>query len=751
MREWTLIEEGEVDVDRRHLVQSSQQAIRWVDEALVELITNSDDAYRKLEDPKGKIIIEVSRRRKNSSTILAKDRAGGMTLSELKEKILRYGAYHAYEKSRAFMGRGAKDIASLGLATFDSIKDGLISRVQIFSDFRKKIMKPELASNSDYDEFGVRQGKGGTRVTLELKKGVRLPKHEGLRRDLERYPPLRNLIQQREVVLVDTVGKKKDTLRYNKPEGELVLEEPWLLPEPYKGAIANLQIWKAPMELPSELQEGIIISDDYAVHEVTRFAPDLDQDPIGRRLFGELHCSYIRDLQLDFEERRKNGEEPLEHNPVDIVDPTRRKGLDQDHPLVKKLYVWGEGYLRLVVDELKAIEREKAKPVVSDETKRRLKEFSKAVADHFKKRLEEETLGVSTSEQEATLNREGVLLNPQFQRIAVGEIRRMGYTVLSLADEEDPEKVKVETDSEFLRVFPQNPRLSRQKKNPDRLTAYFEIEGVEPSEEVTLKVIHKLYPIIPPISRTLRIEEAEDPFAQYQYGLFFENQNYTVRNNGTRTLSFIAKGRKFRGVDWTSRDLVESSNPEAVVVLDGRNLKVEEPSKDVWKGKLRVEGRGIGSSSTITLSIATKTGPEITSASVNVVEKEESHVSIQIDLVNEDGGAWRAQWDRENQNRLKVFLKHPTLSRYLGTESQNYPGQEQPHFRILLAEVVAEKVVERILEKRREIEPRLYEEIPYNFLQNDEMAKFLPIAHKVMISDIDAARLVKEIASLNGE
>ena len=87
MREWTVIGEGEVDVDRRHLVQSSQQAIRWVDEALVELITNSDDAYRKLEDPKGKIIIEVSRRRKNSSTILAKDRAGGMTLSELKEKM----------------------------------------------------------------------------------------------------------------------------------------------------------------------------------------------------------------------------------------------------------------------------------------------------------------------------------------------------------------------------------------------------------------------------------------------------------------------------------------------------------------------------------------------------------------------------------------------------------------------------------------------------------------------------------------
>ena len=54
-RGWTVGEEKDVEVDRRHLKMQSAQAIRSVLDALVELITNSDDAYRGLGDEKGKI------------------------------------------------------------------------------------------------------------------------------------------------------------------------------------------------------------------------------------------------------------------------------------------------------------------------------------------------------------------------------------------------------------------------------------------------------------------------------------------------------------------------------------------------------------------------------------------------------------------------------------------------------------------------------------------------------------------------
>ena len=53
VREWTTLEERTVEVDPRHLKMQSAQAIRSVVEALVELVTNSDDAYGRIGDTAG--------------------------------------------------------------------------------------------------------------------------------------------------------------------------------------------------------------------------------------------------------------------------------------------------------------------------------------------------------------------------------------------------------------------------------------------------------------------------------------------------------------------------------------------------------------------------------------------------------------------------------------------------------------------------------------------------------------------------
>lgn len=543
---------------------------------------------------------------------------------------------------------------------------------------------------------------------------------------------------------MDAKTQQETLLRYTPPEGELIVDELLNFQPPYEGAVAKLQIFKAPTELATELQEGVIVCDEYAVHQVTRFSPDVDQNPVGRRFFGRLECNYIRTLQLQFEEFRKRGGKPQEYNPVDIVDPTRRRGLDREgHLFVKKLFNWAEELLRKAVEQVKREEGERKRGVVSEETKKRRKDLSKAVAQHLKERLEDETLKPRTPEQEATLHTEGVLLNPQFQRIAVGETRRMGYTVVSFGKAEDPQHVTVEVDGEGLKVTPAKPLLKPQRRNPDRLTAYFEVEGVSPKEKVTLTVRHT-HELIAPVSRTLEVVAAKDPYPNLPHGVFFEKQNYTVHDNGTRTLVFLAKGRRFRTVNWVSRDLVETTNPDAIAIMRGNTLKVESVSNDVWRGEVQVRGRGIGNRSRITLSIPTKDGRETTNATVEVVDKEEPlEVSIQIEIVPDSGGQWRAAWDRDKPYLLKIYGIHPILARYRGPEEDGYPGEKQPHCKILIAEIVAEKVVQRILEERIESNPRLFEEPnAFFFLHSDEMTSFLPIAHKIMISDSDAKKLV---------
>jgi DNA topoisomerase VI subunit B len=196
MSEWEIQEEGALDVDIRHLKMQSAQAIRSVQDALVELITNSDDAYGKMGETEAGVVIRVTRKRRSTPSVIeVRDRAGGMTLEEMKNKILRYGGFDAPLASRGYMGRGAKDIVALGNVVFESVKDGWVSRVEISKDFQKKVMKPARASENHYKDYGIKPGRGGTRVTLELAK-AHVPHHDTLCRDLQRQFALRDILQR---------------------------------------------------------------------------------------------------------------------------------------------------------------------------------------------------------------------------------------------------------------------------------------------------------------------------------------------------------------------------------------------------------------------------------------------------------------------------------------------------------------------------------------------------------------------------
>jgi len=743
-REWTTHKVRQIEVDRRNIKMQAAQAIRGVLDALVELITNSDDAYAQIGNKKGKIIIEVARERgKRAGVITVKDRAGGMTLDEMESKIIKYGGFYAGKHARGYMGRGAKDIVALGYATFESIKDECFNRIELDSEFEANIKKSVRPNKEDYKILGLRQGKGGMTVTLEVDKRHKLPQHDTLVRELQSHYALRDILQHREVRLIHKRTRKQSVLRYTNPEGELFYEDDLLFEAPYEQARAKLRLFKAPQDLPSDSQEGIIVTDGRAIHQVTRFAPDLEEDAIARQFFGRLECSYIRDIQLEFEKRRSAGEEQLEHNPVDIVDPNRRRGLDRNnHPFVMKLFDWAENILRTVVAEVREEKGDTEKKVANEQTRKRLKSLSEAVAEHLKSRVEEETLSPRTPEQEAALQNEGVLLNPQFNRMERGETRRLGYTVISFGPVDDPDHVSVILNGDRLQVNPTEPKLRPQRRMPDRLTAYFEVTALGPAGEAEFTVSHP-NELISPVTRKLEITEPRDPYAEVQYGLFFKNQNYTVHNNGVRTLTFLARGRRFRGVTWEDKNLIQSSKPEVVPILRGNALSVEEVSKDIWKGEAQVRGHGVGKASIVSLSIVAKEGLETANTRVKVVAKDEpAKVSIDISLVPEKGGQLRAAWDRDNPNLLKVYAEHTTLSRYLGSYEEDYPGQKLPHFKVLLAEIVADKVAQRVLQARVDANPRLFVDTNnFFFLYSAEMTAFLPVAHKIMISDADVARL----------
>ena len=74
----------------RHGYFTAQHSIRDVYDALVELITNSDDSYGQEPKQEGTICIEVERGW-HGSVIRVKDRAKGLSLDDMQRKIKKVG------------------------------------------------------------------------------------------------------------------------------------------------------------------------------------------------------------------------------------------------------------------------------------------------------------------------------------------------------------------------------------------------------------------------------------------------------------------------------------------------------------------------------------------------------------------------------------------------------------------------------------------------------------------------------------
>ena len=122
--------------DRVALQQADQAIRKDVLRALVEIITNSNDSYSRLEDAgtkvSGEIIIDVWRKHRNS-VIRVRDFAEGMDDIRMDVVVGTYGEATSGLKEdlhvRGMWGRGLKDaIFGLGYGYVNSIRDDMLYR-----------------------------------------------------------------------------------------------------------------------------------------------------------------------------------------------------------------------------------------------------------------------------------------------------------------------------------------------------------------------------------------------------------------------------------------------------------------------------------------------------------------------------------------------------------------------------------------------------------------------------------------------
>ncbi len=301
--------------DRVALQQADQAIRKDVLRALVEIITNSNDSYSRLEDAgmpaSGEIIIDVWRKRKNS-VIRVRDFAEGMDDARMDKVVGTYGEATSGLKEdlhvRGMWGRGLKDaIFGLGYGYVNSIQNNTL--------YRSSLLLKEGVPTFDLDEpvpateerrtkYGIPEGNGTVIEIILSREDVKMPQFENLRNYLQRHFELRTIManQSRLIILRSLAGtdkiKDEHVLSYKPPKGEKVLDDRFEI-EGYP-ATAHLQLLRSNIQLSTRGEEGdyadagLLVISQSTVISLTMLK--FENDPYASFFYGSLECDYLHDL-----------------------------------------------------------------------------------------------------------------------------------------------------------------------------------------------------------------------------------------------------------------------------------------------------------------------------------------------------------------------------------------------------------------------------------------------------------------------
>jgi hypothetical protein len=222
-------DEGQLVYTTRGFLQDAQDAMRGdVLRALIELITNADDAYN---GKGGEIFISLREAETPFEWVVSiHDKAGGLSAEGLKKAFSNLGdenqKFAADQGTRGLFGRGAKDVAVFGKARFHSIHSGKYSELQILpkeSKWERNAIDLE-PTKSNFSELKLNNGESGLTAELYISKEYRVPSSADLIEKLESHVQLRELINRNTVVLSDSRSKVEKRLVGLIPTGEKVLD-----------------------------------------------------------------------------------------------------------------------------------------------------------------------------------------------------------------------------------------------------------------------------------------------------------------------------------------------------------------------------------------------------------------------------------------------------------------------------------------------------------------------------------------------
>ena len=352
----------------RYFRENFAQAGIDLSQIIPELVTNADAAIDAAGRERGRIHVRIGhadseflRAWKTALRTLrlpalhswryelvCSDDGEGVDADIVDQRLGALGVVPEHEGQRGLFGRGLRDVwLAQGGGRIQGVRDGRAVESwflpaggddpYVYTHVLDASVTPAIRR-----ELGIAHE--GTRVTVPLADG-RLPPNARLRRLVSDLVQLRPILEDEgRELLLELPEEPLQLVRYAAPEPDP--ERPVLFDdevELQRGVTARVVVRRAAQPIPlsparAARRGGLVVLSGRAAHETT--LAGLEARPGGRHLYGEVRCDAIERLQR----------EALDAPRPQVVVRVDRSGLNDAHPLVRRLYAALERILKPIID-----------------------------------------------------------------------------------------------------------------------------------------------------------------------------------------------------------------------------------------------------------------------------------------------------------------------------------------------------------------------------------------------------------------
>ena len=714
-----------IESTSRSLTQDAELAMKGdIFRGIVELVTNSDDAYGSERDG-GEINILVDFDNPEGLIVKVHDLAKGLSWADLEKNMMKLGqkaSGHADGKEvRGLFGRGAKDVAIFGKVTFETIRRGKFSALEIdgTSWDAQPLEKDEPATTENRLALNIPEGKSGFCATITCSKKKYL-KFLNMRQStfvnkIRDHVQLRQVSQRRDILLmikhrgVPAVHE----IKWERPPSKKLLSKKIKIPGFETEILLNLFELKEPSTgaVNEYSQHGIEIRGGKATYENTFFS--LPNSPETQRIYGFIEADFIDDLLRDYENNSD-----IEGNDS-IVVKRNRDGLERDHEFTKQI---AKETLRALGPLLEGFQS--STDVTSESLQDAFGDLAKELRSVLLEEMDEEPEPIGPVTEDNPLQ-----IIPPLLKLPPGTKKTMTVlahkSLLSGGVNSKLDLIPMPgnassdiTVAKDLGEFKPHTRLA------DTATAVLQIKSNKKAEIGTRT---SLFLTVNDRKTSATIEVAPEKEVLGPEDFEWKNASMSVTRGKERSVTLRAPSHVSPHGPLSCKIEIDGENKESGCVLLDREVELQLTGDGWLEGKVRVKGVSI--LETGQKIIAHAKGLSSAEGVIRVTKPTGIGDLIDVKVVPKAQGGWRGQVEQGDDGVLhvEIFGHYPAMK----NSYRNDP--DSPVTRTIIGETIATVLATHFIETKG---PDVNTPPSAVLAERDSLIyKFLPIIHRVLVEN----------------